>query len=245
LSFSAPLWVAVLGLVLLLDARTRQRSRSWQFIVAATGSSLFLATLIASLAGSQRVLAGVAGAATLVLVVMVSVSIVRSLANRPVVELSTVLGVLNVYLLLALVFASVHQILAAVQAFYLNGVDGFPTSSDLLYFSVITMTTVGFGDLTPGTNLARTVTVTEALIGQLYLVSVVAARVGGWGAGVRSGHPRRAATPRRSEPVPASVGVLRAGVGRLSPASGLPQSCRALTSASWSSWFRLVCSTVG
>ncbi|MGE5827871.1 MAG: potassium channel family protein [Micromonosporaceae bacterium] len=180
LSFAAPLWVALLGLVLQLDAHTRRRSRRWQLTVAATGGGLFLATLAAGLAGSVRVLAGVAGAATLVLVVMVSASIVRTLADRPVVELSTVLGVLNVYLLLALVFASVHQIFGAVQVDYLDGVNGLPTSSDLLYFSVITMTTVGFGDITPGTDLARTVTVTEALIGQLYLVSVVAAVVGGW-----------------------------------------------------------------
>jgi Ion channel len=177
-SFSAPLWVAMLGAVLLLDARTR--SRRWQLAEAVVAGVLFLATLAAGVAGSQRVLAGVAGVATLLLVVMVIVSIVRVLAHRLVVELSTVLGVLNVYLLLALFFASVHQIFSALQTGYLHGVSGLPTSSDLLYFSVITMTTVGFGDITPGTALARTVTVTEALIGQLYLVSVVATVVGGW-----------------------------------------------------------------
>jgi Ion channel len=179
-SFSAPLWVAMLGAVLLLDAGTRPRSRRWQLTTAATAGVLFLATVAAGLAGSRRVLAAVAGVATLLLVVLVIVSIVRVVVHRPVVELSTVLGVLNVYLLLALFFASVHQVFAAVQTGYLHGVSGLPTSSDLLYFSVITMTTVGFGDITPGTALARTVTVTEALIGQLYLVSVVATVVGGW-----------------------------------------------------------------
>jgi hypothetical protein len=184
-SFSAPLWVGILAVALLLDARTRQRSRGWQLTAAASGGGLFVATVVAGVAGSQRVLAAVAGVATLLLVVMVIVSIVRVLAHRPMVELSTVLGVLNIYLLLALCFASVHQVLAAVQSDYLHGVSGRPTSSDLLYFSVITMTTVGFGDITPGTQLARTVTVTQALVGQLYLVSVVAAVVGGWRADSR------------------------------------------------------------
>ena len=43
-----------------------------------------------------------------------------------------------------------------------------------LYFSYTTLTTVGFGDLTAGTDLGRMLAVVEALMGQLYLVTVVA-----------------------------------------------------------------------
>ena len=55
-----------------------------------------------------------------------------------------------------------------------------PDSSDLLYFSVITMTTVGYGDVTPACLPARAIAVVEAITGQLYLVSVVAIVVSGW-----------------------------------------------------------------
>lgn len=77
-------------------------------------------------------------------------------------------------------FAALHQIGAAFDDTYLHGVLPPPDSGDFLYFSVITLTTVGYGDLTPATAVGRTIAMTEALVGQLYLVSVVAAVVGRW-----------------------------------------------------------------
>jgi hypothetical protein len=82
--------------------------------------------------------------------------------------------------LFALFFASLHQLLGAFIPDYLNGTGEFATPSDLLYFSSVTLSTVGFGDITPAAEVARAVTVVEALVGQLYLVSVVAGVVGGW-----------------------------------------------------------------
>jgi voltage-gated potassium channel Kch len=45
---------------------------------------------------------------------------------------------------------------------------------DFLYFSYTTLTTVGYGDLVAATNLGRSLAITEALVGQIYLVTVVA-----------------------------------------------------------------------
>jgi voltage-gated potassium channel Kch len=50
-----------------------------------------------------------------------------------------------------------------------------------LYFSYITLTTVGYGDLTAGSSLGRMLAVIEALVGQLYLVTIVALVVGNIG----------------------------------------------------------------
>jgi voltage-gated potassium channel Kch len=46
--------------------------------------------------------------------------------------------------------------------------------SDFLYFSFTTITTTGYGDFVAGTRIGRSFAVTEALIGQIYLVTVVA-----------------------------------------------------------------------
>ena len=46
--------------------------------------------------------------------------------------------------------------------------------SDYLYFSYVTLTTTGFGDLTAESDLGRTFVVVEALFGQIYLVTIVA-----------------------------------------------------------------------
>jgi len=48
------------------------------------------------------------------------------------------------------------------------------TPNDFLYFSLATLTTVGYGDMTAATDVGRAVAVTEALLGQFYLVTVLA-----------------------------------------------------------------------
>jgi hypothetical protein len=55
------------------------------------------------------------------------------------------------------------------------------TMSHCLYFSFTTISTVGYGDLTASTNLGHTLAVSEALLGQVYLVTVVSLIVGNLG----------------------------------------------------------------
>jgi len=50
-----------------------------------------------------------------------------------------------------------------------------------MYYSFVTLTTVGYGDLTASTAIGRMLSVTEALVGQLYLVTVVAILVSNMG----------------------------------------------------------------
>ena len=57
---------------------------------------------------------------------------------------------------------------------------GDGTIADQVYFSFITQTTVGYGDFTPQAPVARSVAITQALTGQLYLVTVVSLLVGGF-----------------------------------------------------------------
>jgi hypothetical protein len=100
-----------------------------------------------------------------------------------------------VYLLIALIFAALGQIAAAFQYGqdqYVRGVPGPPTASDLLYLSVITLCTVGYGDITPVSPIARAFSVVESLTGQLYLVSIVAAVIAGWRPGEAARAERRA-----------------------------------------------------
>jgi hypothetical protein len=94
------------------------------------------------------------------------------------VTLTVVAGVLCLYLLLGLFFASVYVGLDRLtdSPFFAGGLPANP--SNAVYFSFITMTTVGYGDFTAGTNLGHTLSAFEALIGQIYLVTVVAAIVG-------------------------------------------------------------------
>jgi hypothetical protein len=53
-------------------------------------------------------------------------------------------------------------------------VHGAEDQADFLYFSFTTITTTGYGDYVPATNLGHSLAITEALVGQIYLVTVVA-----------------------------------------------------------------------
>jgi hypothetical protein len=94
------------------------------------------------------------------------------------VTLHTMFGVLCIYLLLGMLFALAYGLVGEAQSepFFASG--GKEDISDFLYFSFATLTTVGYGDLAAATDLGRSVAITEALIGQIYLVTVVAVIVG-------------------------------------------------------------------
>jgi hypothetical protein len=91
------------------------------------------------------------------------------------ISFQTVLGALSMYLLLGLLFASFYAELAAVSgdAFFAQGASS-GTSVNYVYFSYVTISTVGYGDLSAAGDLGKMLAVGEALVGQLFLVTVVA-----------------------------------------------------------------------
>jgi hypothetical protein len=118
----------------------------------------------------------------LVLYVAALTAIVRRLTRHLRVDGSTLMGALCIYLLLGLVFASLFGVIAAIQhtAFFTGNV-GDGSWTDRVYFSYTTLTTVGYGDFTAATGIGRISAISEVLLGQLYLVSVVALVIGNLG----------------------------------------------------------------
>jgi Ion channel len=102
------------------------------------------------------------------------IGVLRGLRRRQAVTIEAVLGVLCVYILLGMFFAFLYGAIDHIGAgaFFSGGQPA--TVSKCLYFSFSTLTTAGFGDLTAQSNLGHTLTVFEALLGQIYLVTVVA-----------------------------------------------------------------------
>jgi|SRR5271166_693624 len=113
--------------------------------------------------------------------------VVRNLRAKQTVTLQAVFGVLCIYLLLGMLFAYVFGSIDKLggSPFFAGGQPA--TVARCLYYSFTTMTTVGYGDLTAGTNLGHTLSVSEALIGQIYLVTVVSMIVGNISGGSRRG----------------------------------------------------------
>ena len=105
----------------------------------------------------------------------------RQLVTHPRISGATILGALCTYLLIGMFFASVFATVNALSSTPFFVTETAPRSLDFLYFSYVTLATVGYGDLTAAGDLGRMLAVTEALLGQLYLVTVVAVVIGNIG----------------------------------------------------------------
>src|SRR5262249_46001580 len=96
------------------------------------------------------------------------VAIVHRLVRQPRINFTTVAGALCVYLLAGLFFALVYGASAVLNHgdFFAQQHGG--SGVDFVYFSFVTLTTTGYGDLTAGTDAGRMTAILEALFGQLY-----------------------------------------------------------------------------
>jgi Ion channel len=99
--------------------------------------------------------------------------LLEDLRERSDVSASTLLGVLAIYLLAGMFFSFVYGLIGAIDSTALFSEDAALNRLNELYFSFVTLCTVGYGDLTPASGVARSFAVAEMLIGQIYLVTVV------------------------------------------------------------------------
>jgi hypothetical protein len=97
----------------------------------------------------------------------------------------SVTGAVCIYLILGILFTFIYGAAAEFgsAAFFAQGTDG--TAADRIYFSYVTLATLGYGDYTAAAQPGRSFAVAESLLGQLYLVTVVALLVGRFGQAAR------------------------------------------------------------
>ena len=114
-------------------------------------------------------------AGTLIIGVVIASILVFMLKSEEV-NLEIIYAAILLYLLAALLWAFVYTFLELIDPASFN-IDLSQPQDDLLvfqYFSFVTLTTLGYGDITPVSEVAKAITVLEAVVGQLYLVVVVA-----------------------------------------------------------------------
>ena len=172
----------LVGLTLMLALYAAEVSPGWLRVAAAIIAAIVVAVIVASVANKGSTVQGIAAIANGLLIALappaVIVGVYRNLRATGTVTITVVAGVLCLYLLLGLFFSFIYIAIQNLGGapFFANGTAA--VSSRALYFSFVTMTTVGYGDYTARTNLGHTLAISEALIGQIYLVTVVAAIVG-------------------------------------------------------------------
>jgi ion channel len=117
--------------------------------------------------------------AALLVTATLPVTINRVLHHRRVTY-ETVLGALCAYVLVGLLFAFLYLAVADLRDSPFFAQPGAHAQSEYLYYSFVALTTLGFGDLSPAVGLPQALTVLEALLGQIFLVTLVARLVTLW-----------------------------------------------------------------
>ena len=171
------LHIVPIAMSVLLGLHTSGAHRRTMQIAAAV---LFVALLaaIAQAINDNRQVGATAFFLVAILLAITGLAILGRILRHRHVSIETMFGAVDVYILIGLFFSSLFIGIALASSSHHLGSflaqPGNHNSSDYVYFSFVTLTTVGFGDLTPYTDLARSVTVLEALIGQIFLVTLVA-----------------------------------------------------------------------
>ncbi len=179
---------ALFSLTVLLAFHTSRVRTSLQRMVQAAVAVTFLVAVGASIGGTNEA-DGIEILLTSVLVLACPLAIGWRILHHRHVTRETIAGAVCIYVLIGLIFANFDygiQLVSGTSFFAQPGHHGPP---DFVYFSYITMATVGYGDLTPAVGLPRTMSVLDALIGQVFLVVLLARLVSlyrpiGWRTGL-------------------------------------------------------------
>jgi hypothetical protein len=176
-----PIIALLFGVTLLLTLHTSQAGRSLivlALIFVAINLTLAVVTVLAPQSSRSSELVLAFGG---FLLIIAPVVILCRIAAHTVVTIATIPGEIDVYLLFGMIFAMLFIGVDVLgRGPFFAGVHQV-TSIDYLFFSYTTLTTVGYGNLIPAGAFGQTLAMTEALIGQIYLVIVVARLVSLWG----------------------------------------------------------------
>ena len=106
--------------------------------------------------------------------------ILRHIFQEQDVTKDTIAGAAAVYLLFALMWTFLYSVLELVEpgSFEISTAQTLGEGNIFVYYSFVTITTMGYGDIIPVTYISTSLAVLEAVVGQLYLVVLVAWLVG-------------------------------------------------------------------
>jgi voltage-gated potassium channel Kch len=112
----------------------------------------------------------------------IAVYILKFILKHNIISYELIFAAIAVYLILGLAWASIYQVIeiSHPHSFSIANpkTDSQNLSFQMWYFSMVTLTTLGYGDISPITMLARVFVILEAILGQFYLAILIASLVG-------------------------------------------------------------------
>lgn len=180
-----PWFVRIGTVVLLLAAVYTASEQRWHFIVALAFALPALGTQLHEALINERGIFLLRASLNASLLFYTALLVSVSLVKQRRVSVDTILGGINVYLLFTIGFMFLHGIMEVTNpgSYQLQGeamtdvigeIPGVRAAGTLLYFSVVTMTTLGYGDIVPVAPVARMLCGAQAVVGQLYVAIFIA-----------------------------------------------------------------------
>jgi hypothetical protein len=198
-SDAARLVTVILQAITLVAAVVASRAHPQLIRLSIVAGSMAVLGAALAISGTEEFGHSSGRALTLMLIAFVPPALVSGMIKmfreEGSITVETMFGVLCIYLIVGVFFGTAFGAIEEIggKAFFHQLTAAQAETNDFLYFSFTTLTTVGYGDLTAASNFGRSLAITEALIGQIYLVTVVAVII----SNMRPG--RRAAARRHSD----------------------------------------------
>jgi hypothetical protein len=124
---------------------------------------------------TDRILSVVAASFATILYLYIVFLLLRNLLSIRVVTADLIYCAVSIYLLIGIMWAGIYNIVEGVSP---GSFSGTSETVDLIYFSFVTLTTVGFGDVVPLSVLGKRLAVFEAAMGSIYMAVIIAMIVG-------------------------------------------------------------------
>ena len=220
-------WILALQIALFLGVSAlavqseRLKRRTVRVLVGVTiGGSIIAITL--ALTQSASAGAGVAYLWAALMLLFAVVLIVRRVLAQPEVSLQSIFGAVSAYVIIGLMFASVYAAINQFTAgdFFAQGAGNLKTFQ---YFSFTTLTTLGYGDYTAAQSGGQAVAVMEAMLGQIFLATLVARLVAGFRRADRGRRAGSAAPARATDSGNQASPVQPSGPGHDPPPAMAPR----------------------
>ena len=215
-----------LAVVLIALRNGRLHRRTSQFV----GVGLLLGSVISAIlqaVDNSGYGGAVASAWTALILLLAVYFILKQVLTQPDITLQSIFGVLSAYMMIGLIFCAVYIAMWKFSgtSFFTEVTQNGTNTKEFQYFSFTTLTTLGYGDFTAVGDGGRAFAVLEAMIGQMFLATLVARLVAGlrWsdrGAARRAARPAAMAAGQGSAASGPGRGESRAVAAPASPGSG-------------------------
>jgi hypothetical protein len=151
-------------------------------VVRAVAAFAILATALAmvqALGGPDAFLAA-AALIQMLLLIGATYVVLHSVLTELTVNFRTILGAISVYMIFGLLFTSLYVTIDRLQSGPFFAAEGGSHTGDYIFFSFTTLTTTGYGNLVPIAQPGKMFAGLEMLLGQIFLVTLIAGLVSLW-----------------------------------------------------------------